>query len=158
MRRQLVNGNMSVRFDREIFNSALRHAGHLQHRRTAIRLVRSAVEHFLSATGIHSLLDRRHRGNEPRAFRFAGSGNRTGGRISHRIQLDQVPALLQRRIHQHDHCFDAGHYVISRRLERPGRQRSFPCSACSTFFARFCSFCFCTSGCAERCRAFVLIS
>src|SRR6476620_6961553 len=56
-------------------HSDFRHARHLQHRRAAIRLVRLAMEYFLSTAGLHALPDCRHRGNEPRAVRFTGSRN-----------------------------------------------------------------------------------
>src|SRR6266478_4379710 len=42
-------------FDRR--HSDFRHAGHLQHRRTAVGLVRHAVEYFLSTARVHSLSD-----------------------------------------------------------------------------------------------------
>ncbi len=42
--------------------------------------------------------------------------------ISHRVQLDQISPFLQRRIHQHDHGFDARHYIVSGWLERTVRR------------------------------------
>ncbi len=51
-------------------------------------------------------------------------------------------AVLQRRIHQHDHRVDAGDDAVSRRLERSVRCSSFRGSALFYFFAKILFFLF----------------
>ena len=60
--------------------------------------------------------DRDFRGNKPAAVRFAGSGNRAGRRLSHRIRLDEIRALFPRRIRRHDHRLGDHRDAFSRRL------------------------------------------
>ena len=59
--------------------------------------------------------DRRIRRNQPRALRLAGSRERAGGRISHRIQQHEIRGVLHGGIRQH------GHRLLHDRDSVPGR-------------------------------------
>ena len=50
----------------------------------------------LRAGFVHHFPGRVVCGNQPPAVRFAGGGNRTGRRLSHRIQLDEIRAVFPR--------------------------------------------------------------
>ena len=51
------------------------------------------------------------------AVRFAGSGNRTGRRLSHRIQLDEIRAVFSGRIFQHGRVVGDDGDAVFRRLD-----------------------------------------
>ena len=61
-------------------------------------------------------LDRRIRRNEPAAVRSPRSGVGADHRVSHRIQRDEVLALLHRRVREHGHGQRADRDAVLRRL------------------------------------------
>ena len=77
---------------------------------------RRRLVHFRGAGGIFHLSGGFHRGNQPRAFRHAGSGIGTGGRLHDRIQRLPLGALLPGRVHQHDRGGVDRHDALSGRL------------------------------------------
>ena len=75
-----------------------------QHHRLAVG---ARLDGALRAGFVHHFPGCLVRGNQPAAVRFAGGGNRTGRRLSHRIQLDEIRAVFPRRILQHDRVVGA---------------------------------------------------
>ena len=65
---------------------------------------------------LHHLPDRRLRRNQPRSVRSAGSGERTGGRLPHRVQQHEVRLVLHGRIRQHGHGQLRGDAAVPGRL------------------------------------------
>ena len=61
-------------------------------------------------------------GNQPRPFRLARGGDRTDGRLPHRIQLDEVRHVFHGRVRQHDHRRLRGRLLFFWRLDQPLRQ------------------------------------
>ncbi len=94
-------------------------------------------------------------------FDLAGSGNRVGGRLSHRIQLDEVCHVLHGRIRQHVHGGVPGVGAVPGRMVGPGVRTADPAVAVAGrsgswrgYLLSFLS----TSGCAARCRASAMTS
>ncbi len=67
---------------------------------------------------LHHFHDRGLRGNQPHSVRSAGSGERTGGRLPHRIQQHEVRRVLHGRVRQH------GDGLLRRDAAVPGRLAS----------------------------------
>ena len=57
-------------------------------------------------------------GNQSHPVRFAGSGNRIGGRLPHRIQRHEICHVLHGRIRQHDYGGLPGLAAVSGRMAR----------------------------------------
>jgi len=68
----------------------------------ATKALRPGIFRRLPVCCVFIYLMRRMR-DESFAFRFAGGGKRTDGRVSHRVQLDEVRDVLHGRVRQHDH-------------------------------------------------------
>ena len=62
------------------------------------------------------LFDGGLRGNQPHPVRLAGGGNRTGGRLSHRIQRHEIRHVFHGGIRQHDHGGVPGDTAVSGRM------------------------------------------
>ena len=60
----------------------------------------------------------RHHGrrDQPAAVRPARGRGRAGGRLPHRVLVDEVRDVLPGRVHQHDHGLRAGHHAVPGRL------------------------------------------
>src|SRR4051812_48304346 len=58
------------------------------------------------------------RRDEPRALRSTGSGNRTGGRLPHRVQLDEICHVLYGRVRKHVHGGVPGFPAVSGGMAR----------------------------------------
>ena len=82
--------------------------------------VRQLRLHDRALRGVHH---RRHRRNQPRAVRSAGSRIRAGGRLPHRIQRLSLGALLPGRVRQHLRGFLGGRDAVPGRLAAPVPQR-----------------------------------
>ena len=74
---------------------------------------------FLQPLGFLIYMIAGRRGNEPRAVRLPRSGAGAGRRLPHRIQLDELRAVLPRRIREHGHRRGGRDQPVSRRLARP---------------------------------------
>ncbi len=100
-------------------------------------------------------------GDQPHPVRFAGSGNRIGGRLSHRIQRHEVCHVLHGRIRQHDHGRGLASLLFLGGWHGPLFGPPLVAGAlagvlvCACEFLGFCLF---ISGCAGRCRAFAMTS
>ena len=77
------------------------------------------VEHLwrLAVCGVLHLPDGGLCGDEPLALRFAGGGERTDRRLSHRVQLDEVRHVLHGRVRQHDQGGLRGHAAVFGRMD-----------------------------------------
>ena len=64
------------------------------------------------------LHDRGRGRDQPRAVRLPGGGAGAGRRLSHRVQLDELRAVLPRGIREHGDRLGGGHQPVSRRLAR----------------------------------------
>ena len=97
----------------------------------------------------------RVRRDQSHALRPARGGDRTGRRLSHRVQLDEVRHVLHGRVRQHDDGRLPGHAAVPGRLERAGLRAPVlqACCPCSGLRCGCVVSCFFTSGCAARCRA-----
>ena len=82
----------------------------------------AVVEHLwrLSVCRVLHLSDGGVCGDQPRALRSAGGGDGTDGRVSHRIQFDEVRHVLHGGVRQHDHGQLRGDAAVFRRM-RPAR-------------------------------------
>ena len=71
---------------------------------------------LVAAGLVHHLRDLHGRRDQPRALRPPGGRVGAGRRLPHRVLVDQVRALLPRRVRQHGHRFGAGDDPLPRRL------------------------------------------
>jgi hypothetical protein len=93
-------------------------------------------------------------------FDLAGSGNRTGRRLPHRVQRDEVRHVLHGRVRQHGHGGLHRHVMFLGGWSGPplpARPYRRFCRS-SGFRPRFSFSCSSTSGFAARCRASVMTS
>ena len=115
------------------------------------------VVHLHPAARVLHLPDGRRRRDQPRAVRFSRSGAGAGRRVSHRVQLDELRAVLPGRVHEHGDGVGGGDRPVPRRLARavPAGVGSAG-SGSSRRSVRCCSSS--TSGCGGRCRGIATTS
>ena len=95
------------------------------------------LDDLARAVVVRDFPDRLVRGNQPAAVRPAGIRAGTGGRLQHRVQLDEIRAVLHGGIRQHDRRLGHDGDFVSgrldaalRRLEPDGRRIPDSCWAC----------------------------
>ncbi len=127
----IISGSFSLR---TIVDAATRQSVALEH-----LWWRRAVRRFLH------LSDGGFCRDQPHPVRPAGGGDRTGGRLSHRVQLDEVRHVFHGRVRQHGHRCLHGVGHVSGRMERTclsGRRSCRRCFRSSGFWRAYSALSF----------------
>ena len=74
---------------------------------------------FLQPIGFSIYMIAGHRRDQPRAVRLSRGRAGARGRVPHRVQLDELRAVLPRGVREHGHGVGGRHQPVSRRLALP---------------------------------------
>ncbi len=104
--------------------------------------IHPALEHFSPVHRVLYLPDGGVCRNQSHPVRFARSGNRTGGRLPHRIQRHEICHVFHGRVRQHDYCGLPGIAAVSGRMARAAVWAAAVAGVAAGILVRAANFCF----------------